>query len=443
MNTNSTWCALTLTAVMAMASAAWAKDYYATPQGAGDKTGADWANALDRHAMVSLLAETVEPGDRVMLGSGEYPLIGFRTTKTLAILRGGVDGKPVSIEGVDTGGGLPHVFGKYSVDNVKYHAHSYNGISLGEGVSHVRIAHLRLSHYMNGVTTGGKNTHIEFDDVHIEQIREGFVLDGLSESVFRRCTIKSYAKRGMGFESKCDNLQVIDVEADCTGGADGWKTEAFPFGFCIESESSNHHIRFERCIARNNLWQGEPDKYWNGDGFVAEGKAHDISYYDCAALDNTDGGWDNKSRASVIERCVAAGNKRNFRVWNSNGDADHPTRLIGCLSVHPYKRGGNSNALALWVTGTAEAERCTFVGGESTAIQVDDHAPGGRLALRHSIVSSQHPSPVIVNHGAQYDAVDVATDDPQFEAPSPDWRGQPAGAYNSKRYGSSKGYHAE
>ncbi|QNN21897.1 hypothetical protein HED60_06300 [Planctomycetales bacterium ZRK34] len=435
--------AAAMTIMVVATTSAWAKDYYVTPAGVGDKTGADWDNAMDRHAMVILLGESIQPGDRMLLGSGEYGLIGHRATKTISIPRGGTPELPITLEGVDTGEGLPHIFGKYSVNNVKYHAHSYSGISLGEGVSHVRIAHLRLSQYMSGITNGGKNAHIEIEDVHIEQVREGVVLEGLSESSFRHCTIKSYAKRGMGFEAGCDNLQIIDVEADCTAGVGGWKTEAFPFGFCIESESSNHHIRFERCVARNNLWQGPDNKYWNGDGFTAESKAHHISYYDCAAYNNTDGGWDNKSLASVMERCVSVGNKRNIRIWNSHGGADQPTRLTDCLSVNPVKRGGNSNSLALWVTGTVEVEMSTFVGGESTAIQVDDHAPGGNLTLRNCIVTSQHESPVLVNHGAKYDPVDVATDAPQFEAPSPDWLGEPAGAYNSKRYGKAKGYHAE
>ena len=159
--------AAAMTIMVVAAAPAWAKDYYVTPAGVGDKTGADWDNAMDRHAMVDLLGESIQPGDRVLMGSGEYWLIGHRSYKRINIARGGTAEQPVILEGVDTGEGLPHIFGKYSVKNVKYHAHSYSGISLGEGVSHVRIAHLRLSQYMSGITNSGKNTHIEIEDVHI------------------------------------------------------------------------------------------------------------------------------------------------------------------------------------------------------------------------------------------------------------------------------------
>jgi hypothetical protein len=421
-----------------------ARDYHVTPDGSGARDGSDWGDAMDRHTMVTLLAETVEPGDRVRLGSGTYLLVDHHGTKSITLRRGGRPGKAVVIEGVDTGGGLPQITGRYSVKNPRYHAHCYNGVAIAEDVSHVRIAHLRIRGYMLGVRTFGGHTRLDIEAIDVRHCREGFRLRGVADSTFRRCVAASYTKRGMRIESGCHHLRVADSRANATGGEPEWETENYPFGFAVESHRSNHHIRFERCAARNNLWRGEATDYWNGDGFTAEDEAHHIAYDRCAAFDNADGGWDNKSRASSLTRCVAAGNKRNFRVWNVNGDAQHPTTLTDCLGVNPVQRGGTGGALALWVRGHSVATRCTFVGGEGAAVGLavtDDAA--GVLTLRQCIVVAEHGDPIREQPGTTCTAVECVTSDPQFTNPSPHWRGVPEDAYDSTRPGKTAGYHSD
>ncbi len=144
-----------------------------------------------------------------------------------------------------------------------------------------------------------------------------------------------------------------------------------------------------------------------------------------------------------MTRCVAAGNKRNFRVWNAAGDADHPTTLTGCLGVNPVLRGGTGGALSLWVRGQAVAERCTFVGGDGPAVGLAAHDDRTvKLIARRCIIVAGDGDPVRREAGTTYSPAECATGDPRFRAPSPDWRGAPAGAYDSRRYGEEKGYHS-
>jgi hypothetical protein len=104
----------------------------------------------------------------------------------------------------------------------------------------------------------------------------------------------------------------------------------------IAFDGSAHDFRIERCFMRGFQWKREAKQYWNGDGFSTERGNARMLFRQCAAWDNSDGGFDLKSTETVLDDCVSGRNARNFRLWTSM----RATRLI---SLDPIKIGGTGD----------------------------------------------------------------------------------------------------
>ncbi|MCI4588985.1 right-handed parallel beta-helix repeat-containing protein [Sphingobium sp. BYY-5] len=103
-------------------------------------------------------------------------------------------------------------------------------------------------------------------------------------------------------------------------------------GFALDD--SVNDVVYRRAQAHNFIEaKRDADRYWQGDGFTDERGNRNIRYYSCTATNNTDGGFDTKSAGVFLENCLAKGNKRNYRLWNSG-------HLKNCRSEDPIKRGG-------------------------------------------------------------------------------------------------------
>lgn len=94
-----------------------------------------------------------------------------------------------------------------------------------------------------------------------------------------------------------------------------------------------HDFRIERCSMRGFQWKRRDKQYWNGDGFSTERGNARFLFRQCAAWDNSDGGFDLKSTETMLDDCTSGRNARNFRLWSSI----RATRLV---SLDPIKIGG-------------------------------------------------------------------------------------------------------
>ncbi|MBB4098350.1 hypothetical protein [Sphingomonas kyeonggiensis] len=101
----------------------------------------------------------------------------------------------------------------------------------------------------------------------------------------------------------------------------------------ISFADTAHDFRLERCTMRGFQWKRGDNKYWNGDGFSTERGNARILFRQCAAWDNSDGGFDLKSTDSLLDDCTSGRNARNFRLWSS-------IRATRLTSVNPQKIGG-------------------------------------------------------------------------------------------------------
>ena len=318
-----------LALILSLAGPLVAADRYLLPVAAGTGDGSSWANAAavdDLEARWAALA----PGDTLHLGSGTY------AAKRTAIASGGEPGKPKTLVGHDTGGGLPVIAGTWTREKP---AKGDDLFSFAKGVGHCVIRDLVIRAVRNAVVVPEGPVHdIAWSGLRISSVRSGFHLvgggtpgqpdSGSTRLRIENCRMEGYTKRGLRLVGGNHQVQVVDCLAD--GGGKEWSVEPFPIGFMVQGDGDNskeaghgtpdHDITFERCEARNH-YHDNGKGYWNADGFCAESRTFNLRYLACRASGNTDGGWDDKSRNPFLERCVATGNKRNFRFWTKEDGA--------------------------------------------------------------------------------------------------------------------------
>jgi len=430
------------------------RDVYVMPKGAGDRDGSDWDNAMAAaDGGLQRAWNAAGPGDTVYVGSGEYKNV------SLDIGAGGPDHyRPVTLQGVDTGGGLPRFVSLWHRSDP---ASGLELIEVEEQVGYVRLADLRVTRYRGAVELAGRNVGVRIDNIDVTHSRDAFVFRGgatpdqphlgTEDVVMRDCRIVNYTKRGLRIRDGVSCVRVIRCSADA--GGEDYYSESFPMGFSVQGSDMpgvfDHDIVFTDCTARNN-YQERRGKYWNADGFNAETQVYDITWVGCRSFDNTDGGWDVKARNPVLINCISLRNKRNFRFWS-----DGPVLLKNCLSGHAIKRGGTGNAIGLNVMPGVHlrAEHCTLVNNR-TGIHVFTEADGGTkrslLELNNCIIAEKgnlartesgaavrltdcviYPQPEELPGGVKMKGCEFA--DPELETPEAGWEGG-SEAFNSAAF---------
>ncbi len=398
------WC------LVPLVGASWldAAELYLTADGAGDRTGVSWEHALGRDALNKAVNELLQPGDRLLLGGGEY------ADAELAISVGGEAGKPKKIVGVDRGQGLPTLSSQWSVDAP---TRGKTAVKLAASASHLTFEKLRIHGYQVAIlaspTEGKAREQLRFFDVDVDHMRHAHYLSDCDDVELADCDVKRYSKHGIRFEAGCDRVVLRRCTADCSEGDAEWetKTELFPFGFDVnDGGAPSTQLLFEDCLAANNLMPLQKTKYKNGDGFVMEANNRDVTLIRCRSIRNQDGGFDLKVPGVVLKGCVAIGNGRNIRIWNGG-------TLDNCFTGWA-KTGIWSNGAALTVNRTTFHEL-------DTAVLTDDRAsePVTVSAGLISKVARQHFNTAHGNAVFAETVVVAEGEDPQYVNPDPKWNG--------------------
>lgn len=350
-----------------------ARDYWVSPDGSGAKDGSSQENRANANAVQKLL-DQLEPGDRLILGSGSYPKL------KLVVKKSGTAEKPIAIIGQGKSG-IPSLDSDWTIGSARK---GPTAIFLEPGVSHVVFHDLAIRGYQFGIQAplregAPPRSGLVFKNVDMQQIRHGFYLSACSDLKFDDCDLKSYSKHGFRFESACSNVTLKNCSADCTGGDPNWEkyTEEFPFGYIVnDGGAPNTNFLFEDCKAFNNLMPLQKTRYKNGDGFVVEGNSENVVFRRCIAMNNQDGGFDLKVKDVQLEGCVAMYNKRDFRIWTTG---QLTTCYAGWSQVGIWTKGG-----------PVVAERCTIAGWKSAPVEAED-APVG-IELRKCLLAADGTS---------------------------------------------------
>jgi hypothetical protein len=314
---------------------------------------------------------------------------------------------------------------------------------------HWDISKLQAESYYYGIRAD-TSSHLVLGQLQLQRIREGLAASHLARSKLLQSQALRYTKRGIRLIENVSYLLVEDFTADATMGDAAWATEAYPFGVSVENPADatlgSHDVVFNRVTARNNTYTtADTSAYQNGDGFSLERTAYRISFLNSAALDNTDGGWDDKSQAPYYENCVALRNKRNFRLWN---DSPQPATLNNVLGAYARKAGAYSTA-GLWSQGYVEIYDSTFYANAQSELVLENNAtPAARVKLVNSVVSDAGPCGAAASQegGTTLELVnsvvcDGASGTPvQLQAPSSTWTGAPANAFTPVDPSVTQGY---
>ena len=425
-------------------------DVYMLPAGAGSKDGSSWQNALGAADGIQAGWDKLAPGQTLWLGSGDYG------AAKLTIRSGGEAGRLKTLAGRDTGGGAPVFTSDFDKNRPDKTGATF--VTLSDGADYWAIQNIAIQSYRIGIASGeGGHVGARVRNFDVTDCREGISLQGggtaqnpdaASHDIkISGCDFTGYTKRGIRLRNGNYNFQITNCVADAGGKA--YATEPFQMGFNViggdeakagqAAGADDHDITFTGCIAMNS-YHDTGKKYWNGDGFVAERGVKNLTFKNCAAFDNTDGGWDTKAENVILENCVALGNKRNYRFWGT-------TKLINCLSAYSIKPGGSGGDIGLWAAGEVSGERCTFVDNGANFETDKD----GKITLTDSIIAqtkARGGNLAADRQGVKlidcvvWDETKGTGQDPQFVALSPAWDERSEG-FNSRKFadkGKGKGF---
>jgi Ca2+-binding RTX toxin-like protein len=324
---------------------------YISPAGSGDKSGSDINNAASIGSLNTLIGKAGPGGEVLLLADqGDYNVTGI-----LGITRGGAEGQPVIVRGIDSGGNAmaAHFTGSRPVDWQAGDASGNELFKLGAGADNLEFRDLRIDNVGTAFRVTADLGNLQIENVDANNVRRFF--EDYSSAPSGTATITGLTIRGVdvqGFSRAAIRLQydtnnvVID---NVTANMAGQTGDDLPEG--VHLDGTVHNVTLSQVVMENV--QSTAGAYFNGDGFATERGVHDVRFIDTVARGNSDGGYDLKSSDTVLDRALSEENGRNYRLW---GEAT----LIDSVGLNPVLRGGISEQNQLWLD---DAANVTVIGG--------------------------------------------------------------------------------
>lgn len=359
---------------------------YVSPTGSGTGSGLTAGNALSA-TQLNKAIQLAGPGGTVMMlaDQGAYNISG-----SIAITSGGLAGAPVTVMGVDSAGNPQNIVingtrpADYSptnppgneifklfagADNLVFENMTFNNVSLAfracADISNITIQNMTADNvrhffedYASGTATTATVSGLTIQNVEVH---------GFSKDVIRL---------------KYDTHDV--VIRNVYGDSEGQDGDGIAMG--IHLDGTVHNVTIIDSTMENAVASG--NNYWNGDGFTTERGVYDVTFQNCIARGNADGGFDLKSTGTTLIDCVAQNNGHNFRLW---GEAT----LVNPTGLDPHKFGGSGGQYQIQILNGASV---TVTGGQfldsgsATVVVVNDggisitfngtdfvHANGGKM----------------------------------------------------------------
>jgi Ca2+-binding RTX toxin-like protein len=345
---------------------------YISPAGSGDKSGSDINNAASIGSLNTLIGRAGPGGEVLLLADqGDYNVTGI-----LGITRGGAEGEPVVVRGIDSDGNAmaAQFTGSRPADWQAGDAAGNELFKLGTGADNLEFRDLRIDNVGTAfrVTADLANLHIE--DVDANNVRRFFedyasapsgtaTISGLT---IRDVDVQGFSRVAIRLQYDTNNVVIDNVSADMAGQTG----DDLPAG--IHLDDTVHNVTLSRVVMENV--QSTAGAYFNGDGFATERGVYDVRLIDTVARGNSDGGYDLKSNATLVLRALGEENGRNYRLW---GEAT----LIDSTGRNPVLRGGISEQNQLWLD---DAANVTVIGGrfEDAGSRTKVISSQGRLTLQ-------------------------------------------------------------
>lgn len=324
---------------------------YISPTGSGSRTGASWIDAAPLSSLSTMIGQA-GPGGTVFLRADLGP---YALTREIAVNRGGAEGAPVTIMGVDAAGrpSAAQLVGTRDTTWTPGEASGGEGFRLLSGADHLVFSNLEFRHFGLGAFRAGA----DISDLTIRNVSAANVgrffqntasgantsasVDGLK---IQDVAVSGYSDKGVFLQYDTRNVLLDRVTLDA-GGQRGQHL------FGVHLDGSVHDVVLRSVTARNNIDQVSPaDAYRQGDGFATERGVHGVRFESTRSFNNADAGYDLKSSDTILIDAQAEGNKRNFRLWSDS------ITLDGVSGVNPLHRGGAGETAQVWMTDNSRAQ---------------------------------------------------------------------------------------
>ena len=378
---------------------------FVTPQGSGRRTGTSVADAASWAQLPRLVAHA-DAGQVIGLvnSAGPYP-----TTEPVELLPHGAPKKPIVVTGVNPSG-APAPVTIVGNRTTPYRPEAFAGTELfrlGPGSAHFLFANLKIRSTETAFRLTGPATDGTFEDIEASNVRRFFLnlpTRGQQDAsvlglTLRRLTVLGFSKDAFRIGGNSTNILMEGVVCD-SEHEDG---DSFAEG--IHLVGSVHRVLIRDTRAQNTT--DTLGTYWNGDGFATEADVRDVAFVRTAATDNTDAGYDLKSKNTWLISTSASDNKRNYRLWGS-------AELVDCAGTSPRRRGGAGNQVQVWLAphASVRVSGCTFSDRSSDTVvfdvgpaaslnvvstrvthsalgTVEVRSPGSSLTMRNSVVTAR------------------------------------------------------
>jgi len=367
--------------------------FYVTPNGAGAKNGTSWANASAGLGAVNGLiarAAATNPAGEVWVRADLGPYEVRATTFTLD--KGGVSAdREVRIRGVDASGNpmKAEVLGTrvepWTINNPGSSAEVFR---LNSGANYLYFSDFHAHNTGNGfvrVRMPIKGLRItDCTGRNISRFLENNLGGGATHAsiaeylVLQRITVRGYADAFARIAYATENILCEDLYGD----SERQDKSAFAIGIGLRDTAGP--AMFRRCTMKNHIDTSKA--YQNGDGFSGEAQNHNVTFEDCIAANNTDGGWDFKGDNIRLIRCQALGNHRNYRMWGIS-------YLVDCIGTGPMDNAGTNPYSRCQVGSYGGA--CYVIGGRYTGNAGYSYTcfsaeAGGTIAYSRATVTSDY-----------------------------------------------------
>ena len=369
---------------------------YVSPLGSGNGSGSSAANAKAFSGLNGAINAAGAGGTVILLADQGV----YKTTGSISLSAGGLPGAPVTLRGAD---------------------------SLGNAMD-IQIHGTRAPNYSSGMTAVGNDvfrmldgaSNLVFDGFDFYNVQTGFRLGATAQNITIqnmegdnvRYFINNHIS-GTSTSATVTGLTIKDVEVHgfsksvvklgyntnnviierVYGDSEYQDGDKFAMGVMLDG--TVHNVLIKNSTMLNAIATAATGTYWNGDGFVTERGVYNVRFENTLAAGNADGGYDLKSKSTVLVNVVAEDNGRNFRFWGE-------IEMINGIGIDPHKRGGSGNQTQIDILNGANV---IITGGEfvdsgsGTKVVVNDgtgtvrfngsefvHASGGTLKAGSSSV---------------------------------------------------------
>ena len=354
------------------------KTYYVSPNGAGNAHGHDYENAIP-FERISRLMGRVRDSDNIILIADQGP---YLIDTSVNLYSSGKDGSPITISGSSRSGHPQNALFVgdrspiFSVDNPP----GTEVFRLNTGTAFLEFQNLAFENISNAFSITGKVHDITFENMearNVSRFLENTACCNQTEAsaenlVIRGIKVSGFSKGVIRLRYDTQNVMIDNVHGDSL------QTDGANFAMGIHLGGTVHDVVIQNS-SMGNIKDSVGGRYWNGDGFATERDAYNIIIENSCSYNNTDSGFDIKSRNTKLENVTAESNTRNFRFWSD-------ITVTNLTGTNPRYHGGSSRFPAnVWLgeNVTVTIRNSDFLDDDDYGYLFDLREAGSQLTIEH------------------------------------------------------------